>query len=307
MRQFLNPAPGLRLPEIDAVEIAVRTLSADDYFYVPAPVRFSEERLHETYLRIYEMNLDDVPEIVQFVENHGRLGVARYSLPTPEHEYTVDYGEQGFDLKYFGDQTRLESLKPGLLEDPTPALREERSRITRADKPPNWDRSFTWSFETLSEFRYGAGLIKDMVGAWRWINEGFQPSADEWQLHSRWTKEEAAHVLRDLVDEGLACTPPGLALRGGLRAPWEPRAARAEEHVPLFAICCSQLANHILIGERYRRCAKTDCRKWFVRQEGGAKRGQKWARGETLAFCSRRCANTQAQRDRRGSKGSRGS
>jgi hypothetical protein len=151
-----------------------------------------------------------------------------------------------------------------------------------------------------------------MVTAWRWIHEDRRLATTDWSSplwklsgqKAPTTKEKAAKFIQDYIDEGLEFFPPGLALRGGLRSPWDPRPATQEEYQPVFPICCLQLANHIFEGTAYRLCQKTDCNRHFFRQEGRAEYGQYRTTGD-LQFCSKRCANTQGQRDRRGSKGAR--
>jgi transcriptional regulator with XRE-family HTH domain len=299
LKPVMAPSPGIHFPEPEALEVPARRRAPEGYFYVPTPVRMRRQPLHETYLRLYDLDLGDNEAIDDFVRTYGRLGMARYSFSSAQH----DREPIGFELNYLGFPNG-----PGALSS---ELRAENSRLTRESKPDDWAGGFPWALESLPEFRHGATLIKDMVSAWRWINEEIQPAAGEWEAMV-WkqriqrpprNKGEAAQFLQDYLDEGLAFFPPGLALRGGLRTAWSIRPAKQEEGLPLYPICCLQLANHIFEGAKYRTCQKTDCSRHFVRQQGRAKQGQNWTKG--VQFCRDRCANTQGARDRRGSSGAR--
>lgn len=95
-------------------------------------------------------------------------------------------------------------------------------------------------------------------------------------------------------------------LNAGL-APFHPRLVASEAEspglhgffagVPLYAICCLELFNHIAEHATYRYCANETCRRIFVRQSGRADAGQHRTRG--VKYCSSHCARAQAQRNHR--------
>lgn len=314
MRQFLNPAPGVRVPEPEVLEVPVRRRDETGrYFYVPAPAMLRRQRLHEVHLALYDLDLADGREIDRFVATYGRLGMARFSFSSPmpgsraAREWTWPPEATGAEINFLGfpDGGGGPLLK---------LLRDQRVLLDQTFVAEDEAHDFPWGYETVAEFLHGASLMKDLITAWRWINEGGKPPADGWHA-ALWQgktaaqpprdRAEAAKFLRDHVDEGLEFFPPGLALKGGLRSPWDLRPARQEEHLPVYPIACLQLANHILEGAKYRKCARTDCDRTFFRQEGRARYGQHRVQGDRPDFHHARCANTQLRRDARGSRGRR--
>ena len=105
----------------------------------------------EIYLELIETDLDEVSAILNFVNRFGTLNVRHRAF------------------------TLVEKL-PGLREQVIPALETAAGR--RLDTP-----AAGISFgETLTEFRLGARLIRDLVYAWR-IRSGAEPEPPtyEWQ------------------------------------------------------------------------------------------------------------------------------
>jgi hypothetical protein len=65
----------------------------------------------------------------------------------------------------------------------------------------------------------------------------------------------------------------------------------------LFELLMLEIFRHIVEDASYRRCENENCRKLFVRQEGGAEHGQ--SRKTGVKYCSRHCAKATAQRNSR--------
>jgi len=234
----------------------------------------------EIYLELIETDLDDESAILNFVNRFGILNV-RY---------------RAFAL--------VDAL-PGLREDVLPSLQAAGGRQLDTPGP-----GLSYE-ETLAEFRFGALLIRDLVYAWQ-ILSGAEPVPPTY----RWQSVPDGHVVvtsevyEFLEENGFDPSPRHEAhsfllsiLNPGL-APFHPRldSTGLTEHapgaifqlVPLYAICCLELYNHISDGIPYRNCANETCRRLFVRQVGRAEHGQH--RSEGVKYCSKHCARAMAQR-----------
>lgn len=71
-------------------------------------------------------------------------------------------------------------------------------------------------------------------------------------------------------------------------------------HLSIYDALCLQVFNMVQSGVPPRECANDKCGHLFVQQEGRALHGQHRRAG--VLYCSRSCANAQAQRDRRAAK-----
>jgi hypothetical protein len=65
----------------------------------------------------------------------------------------------------------------------------------------------------------------------------------------------------------------------------------------LYQALCLQVANHVIKGARFKRCANENCGRAFFRQRDRSRYGSH--RTEGVRFCSNRCARLQAQREYR--------
>jgi hypothetical protein len=113
------------------------------------------------------------------------------------------------------------------------------------------------------------------------------PRSAEWTI-----SEFLERTLRDalegfsprlwLVDEGTE--------RPSIRAVTNPEPV----DVTLFEVLALELFRHISEQASFKRCANPSCGQTFVRQDGGATHRQ--SRTSGVMYCTRRCANTVAQR-----------
>lgn len=274
-----------------------------DYRVEPELQRVSAVGL-EAYLDLAALDLDDVEAIVGFVNEFGPLrirgaGEQWPSRPTPEPYHVVMY--HGF----------REHIRPRL----EASIRRTRAEIKKG--APNIDiDGEDWDFmpETVDEFRYGATWIRDLMRAWRWVNEDLRPEVWECPIWEVEPEEEDMGGPPVDVSEAFSFLEHGLDL--GLQ-PFHPHVYRVfpdPEHVVLdpvfigpsaFHLCCLELFNHIAEGAPYRVCANETCGRLFVRQRGRAVHGQHRARG--VKYCSAECARAQAQRQYRRRKKKKGS
>jgi hypothetical protein len=116
-------------------------------------------------------------------------------------------------------------------------------------------------------------------------------TAEEWRSR---IGTSLLRYLADVLNGGLV--PFQVRVRLVLRG--DDDSAMATELAPelhsLYPALCLQLANHIAERATYRRCANEKCRRFFVRQLGGAQFGQHHSTG--VLYCSPQCARAQASR-----------
>lgn len=216
----------------------------------------------ETYLELYELDLDDVNPIVQFVSDYGVLGVSYKGFSLMPHAlYPVEMKE-------------LEVAKQA-------AHAEQRLESDLAI--PNQ--------ETLTEFRYGARTVRRLADAWRrYESSDDDPAAfEDGALLERW------------LSAALTPFHPVVALEGGYDGPSSEEVGLWGA-IPLYSVCCLQLFNHMARGLIWRRCANETCRRPFVRQEGRAEHGQHRSVGVKYhtAYCARAQAQRDYRRRRAG-------
>jgi len=249
--------PGVPLPVPPAARRPLRlaqggALVSDDRAISGA----DEHDGHEVYLRLCALDLADDGAILEFARRQGPMGI-------------LDR-----ERRWFKGLT----AEPGFEPVVVPRLREAAKRALTG-----LDVAATAYVENLEDFRWGATSIRDMVRAWRWVNEGVEPGDWECPVWGEGgppaSQQEALALLERSLADGLSRFHPRLG---------EP------PELTLYDACCLELYGHIAEGERYRVCANETCGRLFVRQSGRSVKGGHRSGG--VKYCSAHCARAQAQR-----------
>jgi hypothetical protein len=224
----------------------------------------------EIYLELLQLDLWDDQAVMTFVNRFGILGVAY-------NDYELIRAYPGF-----------EKARPLLGDTTSPG---------------------TSSHETVSAFRYGALCIRDLVRAYDYLAEGLTGEIAWESLDSVFSPAEREEIARrgfPVTSEAQAQSLLARGLSAGLQ-PFYPRLQTSSEplwlvglSLPLYAVCCRELHNHIIEHATRRHCARANCQSTFVRQRGTAKMNQHRTVG--VIYCSRWCAEAEASRRYRAKK-----
>jgi hypothetical protein len=271
----------------------------------------------ETYLRLTEVDLDDVGAILEFVNRNGLLGGGR-AFATLRYYLDSDlfwkhYKHQLDDRHEW--ETKRRALEPEVVRcgnrfaQPRPgsdgALRERLLEEVLGRTPP--------VIETLSEFRFAARCIRDLYSAWLMFKDGrdaheFSWTSPTWPDLFDSFAEPAALLsymlkvfLRDFAPQvRLSWSYSGPAQAEDLFRPADTMKVKptpGPERVSLYAVCALELFNHIIDNAEYHECANERCKRTFVHQQGRSEKGQRRSRG--VIYCSPECARATAQREYR--------
>jgi hypothetical protein len=240
--------------------------------------------LGESYLELAALDLHDDGSVRRFVERWGPLGVRWFQDPVS--------GEQIEDPSYsriFGAPSLFETANP--YDDQLTNLRDSIESASEEIGPD------IWLVETMAEFRFGAGLIRDVLRAWRWQRDDVAPS-EPWeflpQIYGPETPDHAAELADDWTHGLLSAFYPQF-IRVEVTATGEThRSAPYFSNVPLLSLMALELYNHACEAAEYKVCQNETCGRLFVRQAGRALHGQNRRAG--VKYCTSECARAQAQR-----------
>jgi hypothetical protein len=315
------PVPAIgRLPYrlADGLPVLVPSLAALLDAHKPVDL-FNLDRIRkplalsgETYLELCRVDLAHPAAIESFAARYGVLGGERALelLRTPPAPVSARAGyglpldrTERWQLRQEAVNRELDHLPAGELKDVLASSQGIHDELCRAA-------------EMLEEFRFAAGLLRDLTSAWRVLREGCDPEGVTWALspHQR-AAEEPPWGVPQLLTEALpallrtfgprlevAMAGPFLPGEAGVaqlfEMPTEEAEVRERSSPPKICLaeaCALELFNHIGENALYRTCANETCGKTFVRQHGRARHGQYRTKGELL-YCSASCARAQAQR-----------
>jgi len=249
-----------------------------------AAYQYETDQYGEVYLELSALDLSNEQAIADFVQRHHALGVW-------SPEWTNDFDEYG----HFGfpEESGFDAVAWRLQED--------RDRIEKA--------AGVGAIESLTEFRWGAWALRDMLTAWRITKGEMSEDAAVWEAPC-W-KESINQIDENKADwiGGVHVTSVlSRGMKNALR-PFSPRVTwrpddydigphgRTSEELPLYSVLALELFNHMAEGANYRRCANETCGRFFVRQTGRSVHGQHRTSG--VKYCSAECARAQAQRQYR--------
>jgi hypothetical protein len=242
----------------------------------------------ETYLELYNLDLENPDDILAFANRHSVL-----------------HGEEMFlrlkAANFFSGFRQRELLKAAFRKWHRPAYQDAyKENLLREDGSPSR------SIETLFEFRFAAHVMCDMTSSWRLLSAGVDPRSLPWSGWANGGAEPSHWMARRLLATALPVLlrnySPVVGARPDLDLDknWQKPLISAEfpeSSAPLFEVCAFELFNHIAESATYRSCQNETCRRLFVRQWGRSEHGQ--SRREGVMYCTAACAKAQAQRQYR--------
>lgn len=263
----------------------------------------------EFYLR--ELNDLDINDDEAIKEFFGDFGVMLFGDFSHAHE-TRPYLRPPFkspgrasryiwETPLLGDYAALRLWEAGVVED----------FLARFDEIYQGD---PFPCELVDEQKVAIAWIRDLARLWiQFREDGLEEPPDRWEsgpfgIKKPRTKEACIEALTSGITAALQPMTRYLFMTFGeaftpdeMEAP--PRAEPwkqpfAYPQPPVYSLIVYQLYEHMTENAEYRTCQNETCRRLFVRQVNGA--GEKVrSRTEGLLYCSKRCAQVQAQRDYR--------
>lgn len=286
-----------QLPHPGFSALKYRLIPELDAFVVDSDAGWVEPQqvTGETYLELCAVDLDDTASIERFVDRYGLLEL-RYS----DHQGIGEKPMFGFFM-HPGWETVSAELDADL----------ERA-VTGLQQLDDDVKAGIMEVCPVSEFRYGARCMRDLVTAARvvrgelaladasWESPVWQYDADLPYKEYPWMPGResddpggAASLLDSYLSDGLETFSPVVSTRG----PKQSEDHLLEHDGTLWEKLCLELFNHLAGQTAYKLCANERCGRLFVRQAGRSKHGQYRSHG--VKFCSALCAKAQANRDYR--------
>jgi hypothetical protein len=239
-------------------------------------------KYHEAYLQLLALDLEDRRAIIKFLNANGPLG--------QRHE-----PHRGFD--WHGSFATMNEI---LDQAETDSLFE----VTDWELRPASMQRYAF-VQTLTQFRWQAMCLRDLIRAWRWFREGIAVAPAEWESPV-WADEDedfplprsshqAAELLWQGIRSGLTPFHPELRISA---FEGDPRmTTNYGGGITFYSICCLELFNLIVRDTELSQCANERCQRMFGLQEGRSQKGRHRSVG--VKYCSLSCARAQTQREYR--------
>lgn len=267
----------------------------------------------ETYLALLALDLHDKAAILEFVNTYGLLrGGEAYSDVNGWARFVRKLSPRREQVR------KRDALRRHLA---TATDRRATAALRALDIEGDLQELLVIHdyTESLAEFLFAAGVLRDAAQAWRVLREELDPRMFHWFSSTRDEPVDSTHdvmgLLHSILPHLLSHFGPNIEIRTTFPENW-PRGAKGVEQMftaklsppevthaagpscaPLYQICALELYNHIAENAEYRICANETCRKLFVHQSGTAQYGQYRSKG--VLYCSNLCARAQAQRQLR--------
>lgn len=244
----------------------------------------------ETYLELYNLDLENPDEILAFANRHSVLRGEEMFLRLK----AAGFFDLGLNFRRSWTGFFRKWHRP-VYES---AYREN---LLSEDRPPHR------GIETLFEFQFAAHVLRDMTSSWRLLSAGVDPGSLPWSGWATGGAEPRYWMARRLLATALPMLLRNYSPVVGARLDldlasegWRKPVISAEfpgSSAPLFEVCAFELFNHIAESATYRICQNETCGRPFVRQWGRSEHGQ--SRREGVLYCTADCAQAQAQRQYR--------
>jgi hypothetical protein len=238
----------------------------------------------ETYLELYNLDLDNPEEILAFA--------SRNSVLRGEELFRRLRAANFFDR---GVRER---------ESWNAAFRKwHRPVYDRANRERLFDENerVLESVETLFEFRFTASLLHNMTSSWRLLSTGADPKSLPWLGRDSANYFDARRLMNTVLPLLLGNYSPVVEVSYPKKMKIGQRPAIAAgfpgSSAPLYETCAFELFNHIGENAIYLTCQNETCkgRPLFVRQSGRrSELGMSKLQG--VMYCDAACARAQAQR-----------
>lgn len=284
------PGDEISVPPVPVVDVELvdgQWLEFDEWLIPwtdPGDPEIFSEIPEELYLReVQEVDLNDPEAIRDFCANYGRVGHPSWGELGMNHLWTrVSSGE--FSVVYHDVSMEWNRRKQ--------------------ENPQGYDPFDQRQWAHVNEVAAHLAVIRNCTNIWRnhlWRGADF---SDDDLAFIPWdgtdlagasrppTVNQAATYLAESLSMGLQTFHAHVRLTEGQKVQGMFQAATT------YAALCLQLYNHIASDAPYHVCANETCGRVFVTQRNGrSEYGIR--RTEGVKYCSRSCANAQAQREYR--------
>jgi hypothetical protein len=258
-------------------------------------------RLPEELLpKLSEVDLESEESILAFVRSAGVLGAWREDFRIMDRS-AAQLGRSGTGRPLPFAPAPLKT-RTGIDINDLILIREKHARGDQDEQG-----------EFVDEFRVGAGGLLGLLEILRELEaRPFSASdlARRWPRYCPWEpperEDEAWEDLVNSINVGIESMSLGLGwVRHGEVVtdeddgflPGPPVVPVVSTPDTLYGVCALELADHVLAGEPYRRCANETCGRLFTVQEGRSRYGGH--RTDNLKYHTPACKDAQAAREYR--------